>query len=128
MTNNTNTWYINLPTAVKNIILWNTSRIKNLLPHMNIIQIFLWFYSPLFIFRKIQMLWFTNREVLQLLATILINWYFVFNKAKRCAYEGVRNVRFSENLVCFVFLLPLSWDSPFLSYYRHFLTPFRLKH
>ena len=23
-----------------------------------------------------------------------------------CAYEGVRNVRFSENLACFVFLLP----------------------
>ena len=25
-----------------------------------------------------------------------------------CAYQGVRNVRFSENLVCFVFLLPPS--------------------
>ena len=74
------------------------------------------------------MLWFTNQEVLQLLATILINWYFVGNKAKKCAYEEVRNVRFSENLVCFIFLLPLSWDSPFLSYYQWFLKPFRLKH
>ena len=23
-----------------------------------------------------------------------------------CAYQGVRNVRFSENLACFVFLIP----------------------
>ena len=30
-----------------------------------------------------------------------------------CAYKGVRNVRFSENLACFVFLLPPFWDSPF---------------
>ena len=26
---------------------------------------------------------------------------------------GVRNIRFSENFTCFVFLLPLFWDSPF---------------
>ena len=30
-----------------------------------------------------------------------------------CAYQGVKNVRFSENLACFVFLLPPFWDSPF---------------
>ena len=30
-----------------------------------------------------------------------------------CAYQGVRNVRFSENLAQFVFLLPPFWDSPF---------------
>ena len=29
------------------------------------------------------------------------------------ALQGVRNVRFSENLPCFAFLLPTSWDSPF---------------
>ena len=32
--------------------------------------------------------------------------HFVGNKAKgrTCAYQGVRNVPFSENLACFVFL------------------------
>ena len=30
-----------------------------------------------------------------------------------CAYQGVRNVCFSENLVCFVFLKHPFWDSPF---------------
>ena len=39
----------------------------------------------------------------------------VGNKAKgrTCAYQGVRNVRFSENLACFVFLKHLFWDSRF---------------
>ena len=30
-----------------------------------------------------------------------------------CAYQGVRNVCFTENLVCFVFLLSSFWDSSF---------------
>ena len=30
-----------------------------------------------------------------------------------CAHLGARNIRLSENLVYFVFLLPLFWDSPF---------------
>ena len=30
-----------------------------------------------------------------------------------CAYQGVINTRFSENLACFVFLKPPFWDSPF---------------
>ena len=43
-----------------------------------------------------------------------------------CAYQGVRNVRFSENLVCFVFLKHPSRDSPFClitdeTYYSNFL-------
>ena len=32
---------------------------------------------------------------------------------RTCAYQGVRNVRFSENLACFVFLKRPFWDSPF---------------
>ena len=32
---------------------------------------------------------------------------------RTCAYQGVRNVRFLENLACFAFLLPPSWDLPF---------------
>ena len=34
-------------------------------------------------------------------------------RTRTCAYQGVRNVRFSENLACFVFLKHLFWDSPF---------------
>ena len=30
-----------------------------------------------------------------------------------CVYQGVRNVHFSENLACFVFLKHPFWDSPF---------------
>ena len=32
---------------------------------------------------------------------------------RTCAYQGVRNVRFSENLTCFVFLKHPFWDLPF---------------
>ena len=32
---------------------------------------------------------------------------------RTCPYQGVRNVRFSENLACFVFLKDPFWDSPF---------------
>ena len=31
----------------------------------------------------------------------------------KCAYQGVRNVRFLVNLACFVFLKHRFWDSPF---------------
>ena len=34
-------------------------------------------------------------------------------RTRRCAYQGVRNVRFSGNLACFVFLKHSFWDSPF---------------
>ena len=30
-----------------------------------------------------------------------------------CTYQGVRNVRFLENLACFIFLKQPFWDSPF---------------
>ena len=30
-----------------------------------------------------------------------------------CAYQWVKNVRFSENLTCFVFFKHAFWDSPF---------------
>ena len=33
--------------------------------------------------------------------------------ASTCVYQGVRNVRFSENLACFVILTHTFWDSPF---------------
>ena len=34
-------------------------------------------------------------------------------RTRTCAYQGVRNVHFSENLVCFVFLKHPFGDSPF---------------
>ena len=34
-------------------------------------------------------------------------------RTRTCAYQGVRNVRYSENLTCFVFLKHPFWDSPF---------------
>ena len=33
--------------------------------------------------------------------------------SRMCSYQGVKNVHFSENLACFVFLKPPFWDSPF---------------
>ena len=35
------------------------------------------------------------------------------NISRTCAYQRVRNVRFSENLTCFVFLKHPFWDLPF---------------
>ena len=47
-------------------------------------------------------------------------WKFSINnnlqslkKIRTCEYQGVRNVRFSENLACFVFLKHPLWDSRF---------------
>ena len=34
-------------------------------------------------------------------------------RTRTCAYQGVRNVHFSENLMCFIFLKHPFWDSPF---------------
>ena len=34
-------------------------------------------------------------------------------RTSTCAYQGVRNVHFLENLACFVFLKHPFWDSPF---------------
>ena len=42
--------------------------------------------------------------------TFLTHWYA---HVRTCAYQGVRNVCFSENLAYFVFLKHPFWDSPF---------------
>ena len=34
-------------------------------------------------------------------------------RIRTCAYQGVRSIRFLENLVCFAFVLPPFWDSSF---------------
>ena len=44
--------------------------------------------------------------------TFVTTWYAQVRTCT-CAYQGVRNVRFSENLACFTFLLPPFWDSSF---------------
>ena len=41
------------------------------------------------------------------------NISYLLIRTRTCAYQEVRNVRFSENLACFVFLKHLFWDSPF---------------
>ena len=38
--------------------------------------------------------------------------FFSWN-TRTCAYQGVRNICFSENLACFAFLKHPFWDSPF---------------
>ena len=50
--------------------------------------------------------------------TFLTPWYADVRVCIRvhictCVYQGIRNVRFSENLACYVFLKQPSWDSPF---------------
>ena len=42
-----------------------------------------------------------------------INTYYPLIRRRICAYQGVRNVHFSENLVCFGFLKHPFRDSPF---------------
>ena len=37
-------------------------------------------------------------------------WYIISIHGRKCAYLGLRNVRFTEHLACFVFLLPPFWD------------------
>ena len=41
------------------------------------------------------------------------NISYLLLRRRTCAYQGVRNVGFSENLACFVFLKHPFWDSPF---------------
>ena len=73
--------------------------------------------------------WYINCQHV-FLPTLLI-WSIISNKAKgrmskqvfqecqngrftrTCAYQGVRNFRFSDNLACFVFSENSFWDSPF---------------
>ena len=50
---------------------------------------------------------------------LFLSWFYLdeVSRKKRlfraCTCQGVRNVRFSENLTCFVFLKHPFWDSPF---------------
>ena len=41
------------------------------------------------------------------------NISYPLKRTRTCGYQGVRNVHFSENLTCFVFLKHPFWDSPF---------------
>ena len=41
------------------------------------------------------------------------NFFYPLIRTRTCAYQAVKNVRFSENLACFVFLLPPFRDSFF---------------
>ena len=41
------------------------------------------------------------------------NIFYPVIRTRACAYQGVRNVPFPENLACFVFLSHPFWESPF---------------
>ena len=63
-------------------------------------------------------LWFVGNKVKGLIS----KWRYQESKVRQIFWKtnisyllGVRSVRFSENLVCFTFLLPPFWDSPFCS-------------
>ena len=45
----------------------------------------------------------------------------IFQKANTCTYQGVRNVRFSKNLACFVFIVTPVLRFILLPYYRRIL-------
>ena len=63
---------------------------------------------------------FRRYQLCKLLVKPLVNRLCASN-TRACVYQGVRNVHFSENLTCFVFLKHLFWDSPFcLFYYQQF--------
>ena len=48
------------------------------------------------------------------------NGCFKKTKLAKPAYQGVRNIGFSENLVCFVFLKYTFWDLPFCLFTEEF--------
>ena len=50
-----------------------------------------------------------------------MNFSYPLIRTRTDTYQGVRNVRFLENLVCFAFLLPSFWDSPFCLITNYFL-------
>ena len=41
------------------------------------------------------------------------NIFYSMIRTRTCAYQGVKNIHFSENLVSFLFLKHPLWDSPF---------------
>ena len=60
----------------------------------------------------------TKLAIFSEIRTFLTPWYADVRVRIRvrtctCVYQGIRNVRFSENLACYVFLKHPSWDSPF---------------
>ena len=54
---------------------------------------------------------FQENKALQIFRKTNISYPLI--RTRTCAYQGVRNVRFSENLACFVFLKHPFLDSPF---------------
>ena len=54
---------------------------------------------------------FQENKARQIFRKMKISYPMIHTRT--CAYQGVRNVRFLENLLCFVFLLPPLCDLPF---------------
>ena len=60
---------------------------------------------------RISKLVFQENKARQIFRKTNISYLLI--RTRTCAYQGVRNVRFSENLACFIFLKHPFWDSPF---------------
>ena len=54
---------------------------------------------------------FQENKARQIFLKTNISYHLI--STRKSARQGIRNVRFSENLACFVFLKHLFWDSPF---------------
>ena len=54
---------------------------------------------------------FQENKALQIFRKTSISYPLI--RTRTCAYQELRNNRFSENLACFVFLKQPFWDSPF---------------
>ena len=61
--------------------------------------------------RRISKRVFQENKVRQIFQKTNISYALI--RTRTCPYQGVRNVCFSENLACFVFLKHPFWDSPF---------------
>ena len=61
--------------------------------------------------RRISKRVFQENQARQIFRKTKISYHLI--RTRTCAYQGVRNVRFSENLTWFIFLKYPFWDSPF---------------
>ena len=59
---------------------------------------------------------------------LIVNIFYPLICIRMYAYQGVRNVCFSKNLVYFVFLFPLVLDSPYCLVTDNISCPFHLGH
>ena len=112
-----NTWYHFLAIVLLGRFWYFVLAFSTGLEMLEALQIYCWLpLIPRFETTLIKKLF----KTFAILYSFLINWSFslrimdIYSHFTRtCAYQGVRNVRFSEDLASFVFLKHLFWDSSF---------------